>query len=182
MSVHYEIYDATKNGDLTTFKRLVSDASVDDLEWCMEVCTSIDIFKLLYHTYNIRNFIDACYKIAGPELQEYIENNVPQSEIGDHHEFSIDLSDSDDDEIFDAVCDNDIDTFNRLVFNTPEESLELCMGVCKNIDIFKVLYHTYNVTGDSIGMCYEIAGPELQEYIKNNVPNFKESLSIKNNK
>lgn len=77
---HFELFDASQNGDLDEFKKYVDTATTNDLEWALEVCRNVEIAKIIIEERNITGFIHCCLKTAIAEnntkLKDYIESNL----------------------------------------------------------------------------------------------------------
>lgn len=78
--LHYKIFDASKSGEYEKFVELTQNATIDDLEWALEVCTDIRILKYLIEDKKIEGFAKYCYRTAvlneSNEIMSYIEEKM----------------------------------------------------------------------------------------------------------
>ena len=65
---HFEIFDAAEAGKYEEFMSLVSFATVNDLEWCLDRTNDLRIIKYIMDERNIQNF-------AGNPYIRAVENN-----------------------------------------------------------------------------------------------------------
>jgi hypothetical protein len=85
--IHYDIYDAANYGWTEKFMKLAPYATRNDLEWCMEVVSNIEIAQYMCEKRGITNFITSGISTNRKRIQhlqkviDYLEKQQAKKKI-----------------------------------------------------------------------------------------------------
>ena len=177
---HNELFNSSKSGNYDEFMKYVglSHATRNDLEWCLEDCTDVNIAKYIIEERGITGWAYYCHKKAvengNTELSDYLRNKF---------------------EYINLAClvqkgDTESKTkFFELAQKIPhtEDGNELfskCISSCKDTDVLKYLIEEREIDGGEF-TCFSDAikrnDTEMINYMKEHYVHIGIKESIKDN-